>query len=199
MLRWARWQGVESALHTCGRRLNQHPPIHLSVTRGRPDIKHGIWKNIFFKKHPVEEIWRGAVIRLLRHSYDLINPASLLELGHIRDICRRSTGASGKYPWRMAERQIPRALPEATTGVGGEAQALQRRRGGVLLLRPPHSSVFIIHKVAADKDLLWNVMNRDKKEELKLFCGMYFIHFQVISVIRLRISVKKRDGGHCGP
>lgn len=92
----------------------------------------------------------------------------------------------------MAERQIPRALPEATTGVGGEAQALQRRRGGVLLLRPPHSSVFIIHKVAADKDLLWNVMNRDKKEELKLFCGMYFIHFQVISVIRLRISVKKK-------
>ncbi|ECE6306339.1 hypothetical protein DO967_24975 [Salmonella enterica subsp. salamae] len=35
-------------------------------------------------------------------------------------------------------------------------------------------------------------MNRDKKEELKLFCGMYFIHFQVISVIRLRISVKKK-------
>lgn len=33
----------------------------------------------------MEEIWRGAVIRLLRHSYNLINPGSLPGLGHIRD------------------------------------------------------------------------------------------------------------------
>ncbi|WGM18153.1 transposase (plasmid) [Arsenophonus nasoniae] len=38
-----------------------------------------------FKKKDVEEIWRGAVIRLLRHSYDLINPGLLPGLGHIRD------------------------------------------------------------------------------------------------------------------
>nr|WP_249324838.1 transposase [Enterobacter mori] len=49
------------------------------------DIKHGVWRDIFFKKQAVEEIWRGSVIRLLRHSYDLINPGSLLGLGHICD------------------------------------------------------------------------------------------------------------------
>ncbi|WGM07865.1 hypothetical protein QE197_23845 (plasmid) [Arsenophonus nasoniae] len=38
-----------------------------------------------FQKKDVEEIWRGAVIRLLRHSYDLINPGLLPGLGHIRD------------------------------------------------------------------------------------------------------------------
>lgn len=89
MLRWARKQDVEvgifCALHTYGRQLNQHPHIHLSVTRGGPDIRHGVWRDLFFKKHAVEEIWRGAVIRLLRHSYDLINPGSLPGLGHIRD------------------------------------------------------------------------------------------------------------------
>ncbi|UIA89864.1 IS91 family transposase [Erwinia tracheiphila] len=89
MLRWARKQGVEvgifCALHTYGRQLNQHPHIHLSVTRGGLDIKHGVWRDLFFKKHAVEEIWRGAVIRLLRHSYDLINPGRLPGLGHIHD------------------------------------------------------------------------------------------------------------------
>ena len=89
MLRWARKQGVEvgifCALHTYGRQLNQHPHVHVSVTRGGLDIRHGVWRDIFFKKHAVEEIWRGAVIRLLRHSYDLINPGSLPGLGHIRD------------------------------------------------------------------------------------------------------------------
>jgi len=89
MLRWARRQGVEvgifCALHTYGRQLNQHPHIHLSVTRGGLDMKHGVWRDIYFKKQAVEEIWRGAVIRLLRHSYDLIKPGSLPGLGHIRD------------------------------------------------------------------------------------------------------------------
>uniref|UniRef100_UPI00387E3437 hypothetical protein n=1 Tax=Arsenophonus nasoniae TaxID=638 RepID=UPI00387E3437 len=42
-------------------------------------------ESCFFKKKDVEEIWRGAVIRLLRHSYDLINPGLLPGLGHIRD------------------------------------------------------------------------------------------------------------------
>nr|WP_227685326.1 transposase [Klebsiella sp. S69] len=65
--------------------LNQHSHIHLSVTRGGLNIKHGVWRDLFFKKHAVEEIWRGAVIRLLRHSYNLINPGSLPGLGHIHD------------------------------------------------------------------------------------------------------------------
>ena len=89
MLRWARKQGIEvgifCALHTYGRQLNQHPHIHVSVTRGGLDIKHNTWRSLFFKKKAVEKIWRGAVIRLLRESYDRIKPGSLPGLGHIRD------------------------------------------------------------------------------------------------------------------
>ncbi|MCE7489050.1 transposase [Klebsiella sp. JB_Kp008] len=106
MLRRARKQGVEvgifCALHTYGRQLNQHPHIHLSVTRGGLEIKHGVWRDLFFKKQPVEEIWRRAVTRLLRHSYDLINPGGQPGLGHIRDkncgaaIWKRSTGDAGR-------------------------------------------------------------------------------------------------------
>ena len=119
MLRWARKQDVEvgifCALHTYGRQLNQHPHIHLSVTRGGLDIRHGVWRDLFFKKHAVEEIWRGAVIRLLRHSYDLISPGRLPGLGHIRDknsgsaICRRSTDDAG------------RSTSQRRPGVPGEA------------------------------------------------------------------------------
>ncbi|HFD7920429.1 TPA: transposase [Klebsiella variicola] len=73
--------GIFCALHTYGRQLNQHPHIHLFVTRGGLDIKHVDWRDLFFKKHAVEEIWRGA----LRHSYNLINPGRLPGLGYIRD------------------------------------------------------------------------------------------------------------------
>nr|WP_323102502.1 transposase [Klebsiella variicola] len=120
ILRWARKQGVEvgifCALHTYGRQLNQHPHIHLSVTRGGIDIKHGVWRDIFFKKHAVEEIWRGAVTRLLRHSYNLINPGSLPGLGisAIRSsgsaICRRSTDADGRSILRRRPAEPGRAL-----------------------------------------------------------------------------------------
>lgn len=89
MLRWARKQGIEvgifCALHTYGRQLNQHPHIHVSVTRGGPDVKHNAWRSIFFKKKAVEEIWRSAVIRLLRASHDSIMPGTLPGMGHIRD------------------------------------------------------------------------------------------------------------------
>lgn len=89
MLLWARKQGLEigifCALHTYGRQLNQHPHVHVSVTRGGLDIKHGVWRELFFKKKAVEEIWRGEVIRLLRESYSQINPSTLLGYGHIRD------------------------------------------------------------------------------------------------------------------
>ncbi|CAK9887167.1 MAG: hypothetical protein XXXJIFNMEKO3_LKCDNKCA_00115 (plasmid) [Candidatus Erwinia impunctatus] len=63
ILKWARRQGIEvgifCALHTYGRQLNQHPHIHVSVTRGGLDVKHGVWRSLFFKKKAVEEIWRG--------------------------------------------------------------------------------------------------------------------------------------------
>lgn len=70
MLRWARKQGIDigifCALHTYGRQLNQHPHVHVSLTRGGLDIKHGVWRELFFKKKALEEIWRGAI------SYPLI-------------------------------------------------------------------------------------------------------------------------------
>lgn len=72
MLRWARKQSVEvgifCALHAYGRQLNQYSHIHLSVLDGL-DIKYGVWRELFFKKHAVEESWRSMATRLLRHSY----------------------------------------------------------------------------------------------------------------------------------
>ncbi len=47
----------------------------------------------------------------------------------------------------LAKRQISGPVPEATTGVSGEAQALQRWRSGAPLLRPRHTAV-----PAADAD-----------------------------------------------
>lgn len=85
---WAKKLGLEigifSALHTYGRRLNWHPHIHLSVTRGGLCQQHNVWRSIFFKKKVAERYWRLAVITLLRHSYgqlDLSDPA----YAHIRD------------------------------------------------------------------------------------------------------------------
>ncbi|NJD84797.1 IS91 family transposase, partial [Candidatus Erwinia dacicola] len=58
LLRHARKLGIEvgifCALHTYGRQLNQHPPIHVSVTRGGLDVMHGVWRRLFFKKKAVE-------------------------------------------------------------------------------------------------------------------------------------------------
>ncbi|MEN4758114.1 transposase [Pantoea agglomerans] len=69
--------GIFCALHTCGRLLNQHPQVYVSVTHCGFDVKHGIWRALFFKKRDVEAIWRGAVIRLLRQSYVMIYPGGL--------------------------------------------------------------------------------------------------------------------------
>ncbi|AIJ09083.1 transposase [Edwardsiella anguillarum] len=57
------------AHHTYGRQLNQHPHIHVSVTRAGLDIKHHVWRLLFFKKKEVETIWRNAVVHLLRDNY----------------------------------------------------------------------------------------------------------------------------------
>ena len=72
------------ALHTYGRQLNQHPHIHLSVTRGGLCLKLGVWRPVYFKKKIVERYWRQAVIDLLRESYaSLYLPAAGYQ--HIRD------------------------------------------------------------------------------------------------------------------
>ena len=102
MLKWARKQGIEPgifcALHTYGRQLNQDPHIHVSVTRGGLDVKHNVWRSLFFKKKAVETIWRPAVIRLLRGSYDRIMPGMLPGLGHWRS--SRMWQCSGTLPAR---------------------------------------------------------------------------------------------------
>ncbi|WP_425322882.1 IS91 family transposase [Arsenophonus nasoniae] len=88
MLQLARKQGIEigifCALHTYGRQLNQHPHVHVSVTRGVWIVNIVYGESCFSKKGCRRNLAR-AVIRLLRHSYDLINPGLLPGLGHIRD------------------------------------------------------------------------------------------------------------------
>jgi len=88
-LRCARQQGVEvgifCALHTYGRQLNQHPHIHVSVTRGGLDTIHSTWRPLLFKNKEVEQIWRNVVVYLLRDNYAQINPGGLPGLGHIRN------------------------------------------------------------------------------------------------------------------
>ncbi|MFT2793910.1 IS91 family transposase, partial [Serratia sp. T13T92] len=107
MLRWARRQGIEvgifCALHTYGRQLNQHPHIHVSVTRGGLDVKHNVWRQLFFKKKEVEQIWRNAVIYLLRDNYAGINPSSLPGFGHIRNEERwyRYLHAQYRRAWKV--------------------------------------------------------------------------------------------------
>ncbi|BEO21292.1 hypothetical protein SMQC19_46390 (plasmid) [Serratia marcescens] len=95
MLRWARQQGIEvgifCALHTYGRQLNQHPHIHVSVTRGGLDVKHHVWRQLFFKKKAVEAIYRNAVVHLLRNNYAQITPGAMTGLGHIRNEDLRGT------------------------------------------------------------------------------------------------------------
>ncbi len=101
MLRWARQQDIEvgifCTLHTCGLRLNQHPHIHVSVTRGGLDIKHNTWRPLFFKKKEVEQIWRNSVVYLLRDNYAQINHGDLSGLGHIRNEDRWHRYLHGQY------------------------------------------------------------------------------------------------------
>lgn len=48
--------GLFMALHTYGRQLNQHPHIHLSVTRGGLCLKHGIWRPFYLKRNARQNI-----------------------------------------------------------------------------------------------------------------------------------------------
>lgn len=57
----------------------------------------------YFKKQQVEEIWRGAVIRLLRASYDRVNPGKLPNLGHIRDEKQWKRYLQAQYQRHWAE------------------------------------------------------------------------------------------------
>ena len=107
--------GIFCALHTYGRQLNQHPHIHVSITRGGLDIRHGVWRDLFFKKRQVEAIWRGAVIRLLRDSYDQVNPGKLPSLGHIRDVkqWKRYLQAQYQRHWKVHTSPKRPAVPGA--------------------------------------------------------------------------------------
>ncbi|MGP1924232.1 MAG: transposase [Arsenophonus sp. NEOnobi-MAG3] len=62
-------------MHTYAQQLNQHPHVYLFVTSSNLDIKHAVCCELFFKKRAFEEIWRDALILLLHHIYDLINPS----------------------------------------------------------------------------------------------------------------------------
>ncbi|MDH2379562.1 transposase [Providencia rettgeri] len=85
--------GIFCALHAYGRQLNQHPYIHLSVTRGVL-TQYDAWKPIFFKKRDFEKVWRNAVIRLLRDRYFQLQPNTLPSFGHIRAITQHGVVTS---------------------------------------------------------------------------------------------------------
>ncbi|KKF35901.1 IS91 family transposase [Erwinia tracheiphila] len=139
MLRHARKLGIEvgifCALHTYGRQLNQHPHIHVSITRGGLDVRHGVWRDLFFKKQQVEVIWRGAVIRLLRDSYDRVNPGKLPNLGHIRDEkqWKRYLQAQYQRHWKVH-------FAKKTRGAGRSVKYLGR-----YLKRPPVAASQLRH------------------------------------------------------
>ncbi|MDQ1811337.1 hypothetical protein Q5N27_24215 [Serratia ureilytica] len=52
-------------------------------------MKHSTWRQLFFKKKQAEQIWRNAVVYLLRDNYAQINPGGLPGLAHIRNEDRR--------------------------------------------------------------------------------------------------------------
>ncbi|MGP1924311.1 MAG: transposase [Arsenophonus sp. NEOnobi-MAG3] len=37
-------------MYTYGQQLNQHPHVHVSIIRCSLDIKHALWRELFFKK-----------------------------------------------------------------------------------------------------------------------------------------------------
>ncbi|PIJ47708.1 hypothetical protein BOM23_24510, partial [Erwinia sp. OLMDLW33] len=105
-----------------------------SVTRGGLDVRHGVWRSLFFKKKAVEEIWREAVIRLLRGSYERQWRRYLkAQYGRHRKVhfAKKTRGAwhSVKYLGRYLKRPPVSAFPPAT---------LRRWRGGTPLPRSPH-------------------------------------------------------------
>ena len=146
MLRWARQQGIEvglfCALHTYGRQLNQHPHIHVSVTRGGLDVKHSTWRNLFFKKKEVESIWRNAVVYLLRDNYARINPGALPGLGHIRNEDRwyRYLHAQYRRCWKVHFAKKTRGAWRSVKSLGRylkrppvAASQLRHYRGGAVV------------------------------------------------------------------
>lgn len=68
-----------------GRQLNQHPHIHVCVTRGGLAVKQGIWRSLFFKKRAVEAIWRIAHIQ---QADGVIIPKQLFHTGRAKK-CHR--------------------------------------------------------------------------------------------------------------
>lgn len=105
-MKWAKKLDIEIglfvALHTYWRQLNQHPYIHLPVTRRSLCLKHGVWRSIFFKKKISESCWRQAVITLLWKSYPSLNlPPQATHISVITvsaaHFLRQHSSAAGKF------------------------------------------------------------------------------------------------------
>ena len=79
--------------------------MQVSVTRGGPDVMHGVRRGLYFEKDR-EEVWRSAVIRQLRNGYARTLPGMLPGLDHIRNerlwrrYLRPSKADTGKYTSR---------------------------------------------------------------------------------------------------
>lgn len=142
LLRWAKKLDIEIglfvALHTYRRQLNQHPHIHLSVNRGGLCLKHGAWRQIYFKNKIVGRYWRQTVIALLRESHASLNlPAAGYQLiRECREWCqflevrfqqRWKIPLYQKDPTCPAKRQLPRPLSETATDRSLKTASLQRR------------------------------------------------------------------------
>lgn len=106
MLKYARKLGIEvgifCAQHTYGRQLNQHPHIHVSITRGGLDVKHGVWRDLFFKNSRSKK--SGAVPSSVCYAPAMtaLTPAPCLALATsvMRNsgiaTCRRNISATGR-------------------------------------------------------------------------------------------------------
>lgn len=67
-------------------------------------------------------------------------------------------------PGSLEKRQIPRPVPEATTGVSSEAEALLQRCRGASLLRPPDATVPAAEADAGGDDRALIVAARNRKQ-----------------------------------
>jgi hypothetical protein len=61
--------GIFIAIHTFGRDLKRNVHIHLSTTCGGITKDNTKWKNLYFDQHTLMKMWRYAVIKLFRDTF----------------------------------------------------------------------------------------------------------------------------------
>ncbi|WP_230480613.1 IS91 family transposase [Providencia alcalifaciens] len=181
LLKWAKKLGIEIglfvALHTYGRQLNQHPHIHLSVTRGGLCLKHGIWRPIFFKKKIVERYWRQAIITLLRENYATLNlPMTGFE--HIRDYREWCQFIEAQYQrrWKIhfakknskppPKRQLSWPLPETTADSRFKITSLHR--GAVVHHYFDHRTGRHRTQRLSQEEMLWRYISHIQSRHFKM-------------------------------